>query len=334
MIELHFEHISRLIEEARQKAYQFVNKELIELYWKVGEYISFKVDQEGWGQSTVQQLPDFIKARYPELKGFTRRGLYRMKQFYETYKNVEIVSSLMTQISWTHHINILASTQSIEEKEFYIRLAIKDQLSVRELRRQMDTAYFERAMLADKKLPLSLKGLPREVFGHFKDTYVFEFLNLPDGHSELDLKKALLSNLKKFILEFGKDFTLVGEEYRLQVGMKDYSVDLLFFHRELQCLVPVELKIEEFQPEFLGKLNFYLEALDRDVKKQHEKPSIGVLLCKGKDEEVVEYALNRNLSPAMIADYQTKLIDKEILRKKLHELFEMEEEKARIVQEY
>lgn len=327
MLEKQFEHISLLIEESRRRAFQSVNHELILLYWKIGQYVSQQVAEGEWGDGTVQQLADYLSFKHPSLKGFNRRGLYRMMQFYEAYKNDEIVSSLMTQISWTHHVNILASTKSVEEREFYIRLAIRDRLSVRELRRQMDTAIFERTMLADKKLPPVLLKLPQEVLGQFKDTYVLDFLELPENHSEADLKKGMLKHLKKLILEMGKDFTLVGEEFRLQVGMHDYFVDLVFFHRELRCLVPVELKIEDFKPDHLGRLNFYLEALDRDVKKPHENPSIGILLCKGKDEEVVEYAMSRSMSPALIAEYSTHLIDKGLLRQKVHELFQLEEAK-------
>ncbi|MEJ7737451.1 MAG: PDDEXK nuclease domain-containing protein [Chitinophagaceae bacterium] len=153
----------------------------------------------------------------------------------------------------------------------------------------------------------------------FKDKYIFEFLDLPEPYSESDVQKGLLLRLKQFILELGRDFLFVGEEYRLQVGMHDYYVDLLFFHRELQCLTLFELKIDEFKPEYLGKLNFYLEALDRDLKKPKENPSIGILLCKTKDKEVVEYALSRNMSPAMVAEYETKLIDKGLLQRLLHE---------------
>ena len=161
--------------------------------------------------------------------------------------------------------------------------------------------------------------LPKNLF---KDPYIFEFLDLPDGHSEKDLEKALVINLQKFILEIGKGFTYMGNQYRLQVGNKDYYTDLLFYHCDLQCLVLFELKIQEFEPEFLGKLNFYLEALDRDVKRPFENNSIGILLCKGKDSEVVEYATARNTSPAMIADYETKLIPKNVLANKLHQLIE------------
>ena len=159
--------------------------------------------------------------------------------------------------------------------------------------------------------------------GVFKDPYIFEFLDLPEIHSEKDLEKALTLNLRKFILEIGKGFTYMGTQFRLQVGNKDYYTDLLFYHRDLQCLVLFELKIQEFEPEFLGKLNFYLEALDRDVKRTFENPSIGVLLCKGKDAEVVKYSMARNISPAMISDYETNLIPKKLLASKLTQLIEL-----------
>lgn len=162
-----------------------------------------------------------------------------------------------------------------------------------------------------------------DISSNFKDTYVLDFLNLPHHYSEKDLQKGIMSNLKNFILEFGKNFTFVGEEYRIQVGNNDYYIDLLLFHRGLSCLVAFELKIDDFKPEYLGKIKFYLEALDRNVKKPHENPSVGVILCKSKDEEVVEYALSRNLSKSMIAEYRTKLIEKEVLEHKLHELFRL-----------
>lgn len=325
MLENQFAHISQLIQQARSKAYESVNQQLVQLYWQIGAYLSQKVASEEWGKQTVEALAAYLQKEHPGLKGFGRRSLFRMKQFYESYKDEEKVSTLLTQICWSSHLDIISKTKSIEEKEFYLKLAIKERLSVRELRRHLNTAYFERVMLANQKLSSSMEELPQQVSGHLKDTYVFEFLDLPKIHSESDLKKALLHHLKDFLLELGKDFSYLGEEYRLQVGLHDYAIDLLFYHRELQCLVGIELKIEEFKPEFLGKLNFYLEALDRDVKKTHENPSIGILLCKGKDDEVVEYAMSRNISPAMIADYSTKLVDKEVLRQKLHELFEWQE---------
>ena len=313
-----FNHIVSMIQEARVRAYARVNEELITLYYNVGKFVSEKVERAEWGEGVVDRLAQFITDNHPEIKGFTRRGLYRMKQFYETYKDSEFVSTVLTQIPWSAHLHILTKTRTIEEKKFYLQLTIKEKLSVRELERQLNSAVYERSMLAQKIVSAMPPQLKSESV--FKDTYVFEFLDLPKNYSEKDLRKALVSRLKDFILELGRGFSFLGEEYRVQVGNHDYYLDLLFFHRELRCLVAVELKIEEFQPEFLGKMNFYLEALDRDVKKKHENPSVGILLCKGKDEEVVEFALARNISSTMIADYETKLIDKKLLREKLHEL--------------
>ncbi len=217
---------------------------------------------------------------------------------------------------------IFSKTKSDEEKVFYFNLVIKERLDKRTLERHLDSAYFERTMLANQKLSPLVRVLPQDVTNVFKDTYIFEFVNLPQPFSEKTLKKALIQQLKKFILELGNDFVFMGEEYRLQVGTKDFYVDLLFYHRELCCLVPFELKIEEFKPEFIGKLNFYLEALDRDVRKPHENPSIGVLLCKSKNDEIVEYAMSRNISPTLVADYETKFINKKLLQEKLHDLFD------------
>jgi predicted nuclease of restriction endonuclease-like (RecB) superfamily len=368
-----FSEIVRLIEESKNRAFQKVNEELVLLYFNVGKTVSLRVSERVWGDKTVDELSAYILNRFPGMSGFTRRGLYRMKQFYETYsensdcfrlwleihtKNegsqfvslpatqskhdkfsnkqivsstmtqlqssdiqyIEFVSSLMTQISWTHHLKLLSKTKTSEEKLHYSFLIIKDKLTVRELERQINSAVFERSLMANQ----IVSSLPTQFpAGIFKDPYIFEFLDLPEAHSEKDLEKALTKNLRKFILEIGKGFTYMGNQFRLQVGNKDYYTDLLFYHRDLQCLVLFELKIQEFEPEFLGKLNFYLEALDRDVKRQHEKPSIGVLLCKGKDNEVVEYSMARNISPAMIADYETKLIPKELLTSKLTQLIEL-----------
>ena len=332
-----FEKVLLLIQEARNRAYSKVNAELVLLYFNVGEIVSRKVDDGIWGENTVEELASFISSNLPEMQGFNRRGLYRMKQFYETYSAPQFVTTLLShlqidekgagrfvttvlsQIQWSAHLHILNKTKSAEEKLFYIHLAINEKLSVRELERQLNTGVFERTMLGNQISAVKPANLPNNFF---KDPYIFDFLNLPELHSESDLEKAIIKNLQKFILEVGKGFTYMGNQYRLQVGNKDYYTDLLFYHRDLRCIVLFELKIEDFAPEFLGKLNFYLEALDRDVKRPNENPSIGILLCKGKNAEVVEYAMARNISPAIIADYETRLIDKKLLANKLHQLVE------------
>ena len=245
-----------------------------------------------------------------------------MKQFYETYKDFPKLAPVVREISWTNNLTILSRANTIEEKEFYLRLCIQEKYSKRELERQISSSVFERVILGNVKLSPLVREIHPAITDSFKDSYVFEFLNLGETHDENDLQKGLIKQMKKFILELDKDFLFIGEEYKVQVGNKDFFIDLLFYHRSLQCLVAFELKKGEFEPEHLGKLNFYLEALDRDVKKQNENPSIGILLCKEKDSEVVEYALSRNLSPTLVTEYKTQLPNKKLLQKKLHELFE------------
>lgn len=328
-LEKQFSDVILLIKKARQKALRVVNAELINLYWQIGEYISKRVEAEEWGMSIVQKLAQHIEREDPDLKGFSDKNLWRMKQFYETYKDSSKLSALVREINWTSNLSIINRAKSMEEREFYLRLTIREKYNYRELERQISSGVFERVMLGNQKLSASLRELNPDISNKFKDSYVFEFLNLPEPHTEKDLQKALIAEMKKFILELGKDFLFVGEEYRLQVGNTDFEVDLLFFHRGLQCLIAFELKTEKFKPGHIGQLNFYLEALDRDVKKSNENPSIGVLLCKDKDKEVVEYALSRNLSPALVAEYTTKLPDKKLLQRKLHQLFEENKDKSR-----
>ena len=270
-----------------------------------------------------------MKREYPTMKGFNRAGIYRMKQFYETYKDNKIVAPLVRQISWTNNILILGATKTMEEKEFYIKMCIKNNYSKRELDRQIGSGYYQRYMLSDGKANESLakvEGDEDYPNTRILDTYSLEFLDLPNQYSEKDLKKAIISNMKDFILEIGKDFTYVGEEYRVQVGNEDFYIDLLFYNRALSCLVAFELKIDKFRPEFISKMDFYLEALDRQEKKENENPSVGVILCASKDEQVVEYAISRSMSPTMVSQYTLKLIDKKILEGKLKEINDIVEE--------
>ncbi|MBC3879710.1 DUF1016 domain-containing protein [Undibacterium sp. FT79W] len=316
-----FSEVVHLITAARQHAYQAVNTTLIELYWQVGAYISNKIKAAEWGDGVVDALAKHLALTQPNLKGFTRPNLFRMRQFYETYQGDQIVSALLRQLPWTHNLIILSRSKHPEEREFYLRMAVQEKWSSRELERQFTTALFERVILNPVKVSPAVTLLHPDALSVFKDSYIVDFLNLPEQHSEADLHKGLLTKLKHFLLELGRDFCFVGSEFPVQVGKQDFALDLLFFHRGLNALVAIELKVDKFQPEHLGKLNFYLEALDRDHKKPHENPAIGVLLCASKDDEVVEYALSRSLSPAMIAEYQTQLPDKKLLQAKLHEFY-------------
>lgn len=252
------------IQPTRQRVFAQAHIALIDRYWRMGQTLSHKVAQGGWGKGVLAELARYIAHADPTIKGFSDKNLWRMKQFFETYQGNEEFSPV-----------------------------------ARVLHPDIDQA--------------------------FKDRYVLEFLGLPEPHSESDLQRALVQHMKAFVLELGKDFLFVGEEFRLQVGNQDFFIDLLFFHRGLSALVAFELKVGQFKPEHKGQLNFYLEALDRDVKKPPENPSIGVLLCCDKDDEVVEYALSRNLSPALVAQYQLQLPDKKLIAARLHELLAMRE---------
>ncbi len=289
-----------IIETSRNNALRKVNEELIRMYWLVGEYLSIESMKATFGDKYIDMISKEIQEMFPGIRGFNRRGLYRMKQFYELYRDNAIVSPLLTQLSWSNHLLIMSGCKSDVEREFYMRLCIKENYSKRELERQINSGYYERYMLSKEKLlPEPIKGLKENPF---LDSYIIEFLDLPKNFKESDLRKGLIQNMKEFILEVGKDFTFIDEEYRVQVGGEDFRIDLLFFHRGLQCLVAFELKIGKFKPEYVSKMDFYLEALDRQKKKDNENPSVGMILCASKDDEVVEYAMSRTMSPMLVAE--------------------------------
>lgn len=318
-----FDEVIALIHGARQRAVQAVNTHLIELYWQVGGYISRKIEKAEWGDAVVSQLAEHLARTQPGLRGFTRSNLFRMRQFFEVYRDNEKVAPLVRQLSWSHNLIIFSQSKRAEEREFYLRMAVHEKWSKRDLERQFKAALFERSVTQPAKASALLKQTQPSALEIFRDAYMVEFLDLPAAHAEADLHRGLLDRLREFLIELGRDFCFVGSEYPLQVGGRDFALDLLFFHRELNCLVAIELKVGRFEPEYLGKLNFYLEALDQTERKPHESPAIGVLLCASKDDEVVEYALNRSLSPALIAEYQTRLPDKQMLQAKLHEFYAM-----------
>ena len=283
---------------------------MILLYLEVGKFLYELKENSNYGDKITTKASDFM-------------NIERMIQFYSTYKDDEIAKPLVTQLSWTRNLLILSGAKSKEERYFYLKLSIKNNYSKRELDRQISSAYYEIYMLSDgKQLPTVNKTVDEDDYPNTRilDTYSLEFLDLPNEFSENDLKNAIIKNLKDFILEVGKDFTFIGDEYRVQVGNHDFFIDLLFYNRELSCLVAFELKLGEFKAEYLGKMNLYLEALGRDVKKEQENPSVGVILCSSKDEDVVEYSVSKNMSQTMISKYKLKLIDKKLLETKLKEM--------------
>lgn len=323
-----FDVVIGLIKQSHARAVQAVNTTLIELYWSIGEYITKKIAKDGWGKGTVEALAKHIRRSQPNIRGFSTQNLWRMRQFYETYRDQPKLSPLVRELSWTHNLAIMSRCRRDDEREFYLRMASREKWSKRQLERQLDGALFERVALSPPNLSPAVTEIHPEAESLFKDSYLIDFLHLSESYSEADLERALIERLKDFLIELGRDFCFVGSQFAVQVGGRDFAIDLLFFHRGLNCLVAIELKIEEFQPEHLGKLEFYLEALDRDVKKDHEQPSIGVLLCATKDQEVVEFALSRAVSPALVAEYQTRLPDKKLLQAKLHEFYELAESQA------
>lgn len=326
IIDIEFSKMITMIENRKYNAYRKVNEEMILLYLEIGKFLYELIEKSNYGDKIITKVANFMKNNYPTIKGFTKRNIERMVQFYRVYKDDKIATPLVTQLSWSNNLLILSGSNSIEERHFYLQLSIREKYSKRELDRQISSSYYERYMLSSGNLlPSNKKTVDEMDYPNTKilDTYSLEFLDLPNTYSEKDLKNAIIRNMKDFILEVGKDFTFIGNEYRIQVGNHDFFIDLLFYNRELFCLVAIELKLGEFKAEYLGKMNLYLEALDRDIKKVGENPSVGIILCSSKDEEVVEYSLSKNLSQTLIAEYKLKLIDKKLLQEKLKDMKEL-----------
>lgn len=322
LVNADFDAVVNLIDAARSKALISANTILIELYWEIGRYISQKINNDGWGQGTVQHLAEHVLMKRGTAKGFSAQNLWRMRQIYDAYSASRKLAPLVREISWSNNLLILSRCKTEQAKAFYLETTMREKWGKRELERQIDGLLFERTLVAKPKLSPLVRELHRDADSQFKSSYLVEFLDLPPLYSEADLEGGLIQHMTKFLVELGRDFCFVGRQYPVQVGNQDFAIDLLFFNRALGALVAFELKTERFKPEFLGKLEFYLEALDRDVRKPHEQPSIGVLLCATSDSQVVEYSLSRSMSPAMVAAYETKMPDKSLLKAKLHEFYE------------
>ena len=336
------EKIVCLIEKGKKQAFSAINKALISTYWNLGKELNLTAS---YGKSVVERLSEDLRLKYPGVKGYSVRNLWNMKRFYDAYsQKLQAVSGkskklqpaagiskgklqalpaeLCFQVSWTNHVLILDKTSSDEEKEFYLKMCIKERWSSRELERQLDSSLFERYMLADKPEKVTAlipKHETKDLSKHFKDEYVLEFLNLRKEYSEQELEKAILDNLRDFFLEFGRSFAFAGSQYIIDIGGKENKIDLLFYHRELKCLVAVELKIGEFKASYVGQMQKYLAALDKKVRLHDEKESIGLILCKSKNHEEVRFALAKTLSPVKVAVYKTKLPDKKLILKRLEQ---------------
>lgn len=352
------------IEQSKLRAFSAVNKALLNAYWNIGKELS---ENASYGKSVVEQLSRDLRLKYPKSKGYSIANLWNMKRFYGTYnqklqpvagefkcKKLQtlpagfgklqtvsgesgklqlLTAELLFSISWSNHIAILDSAKSIEERVFYIKMCIKERWSYRELRRQLDSSLFERYMLADnpeKVTALIPKHETKDLFNHFKDEYVLEFLDLRKEYSEKELEQAILDNLRNFFLEFGKSFTFMGSEYSLCIGGRENRIDLLFFHRELKCMVAIDLKISEFKSAYVGQMQKYLAALDEKIRLPDEKETIGLILCKSQNHEEVRFALAKTLSPVKVATYRTKLPDKKLIIKRLGQ-FKMKDMKKKSV---
>ncbi len=365
-IETHFEQVHSIIHLHRSRALQVVNNESLLICWNVGQYVSEKLKTSDWGSKVVTQLSEYLRTKDPSLKGYSRRNIYNMVSFFESYscpQFMQLLSSIKTDnkfvqnetaqlytygnqaneivqtnsaqfiamqeipkillfANWSMHVEIMNKCKLPEEKIFYMLYAQRENLNYRELQRAIKTNAYAHILRADNNQSKGMQTAYPKTNYLFKDVAYLDFLGLPQKHSEKRLQNSILENMKDFILELGKDFLFIGQEYPIKVGDKNFKIDLLFFHRALQCLVAIELKAGDFEPAFMGQLEFYLEALDKDVKRSNENPSIGILLCKETNREIVKYALNRSLSPTMIAKYERELIPKEVLQKSLNEFFD------------
>ncbi len=294
------------IRQAQYKAYRAVNTELITLYWEIGESIVDKQEKLGWGQKIIQKLSEDLQKEFPKNSGFSERNLKYMRQFYLEYKDNPKMQPLVAQIPWSHNLIILDKTKNDYEKEYYCRMVLKYGWSKRILGHQIETKSFER-FLADTKSHNFDKTLPVEMQERvepvIKDNYMLDFLEISASIKERALESKLLENIRSFLLELGTGFSFIGHQYKVVLGENEYFIDLLFYHRYLKCLIAIDLKIGKFIPEYAGKMNFYLNLLDDKVKLQDENPSIGLILCKEKDNIIVEYALRNITKPMGVAKY-------------------------------
>lgn len=304
------------IQAAQYAALRAVNKELVGLYWDIGQLIVARQQTEGWGKAVVQQLAADLQASFPGTGGFSASNLWRMKGFFETYSEsgATKLAPLVREIGWSHNVIILERCKDAQQREFYLRMTRKFGWSKNVLSHQIDNQSYEKSLLGqtnfDKALTPALRAQAKLAV---KDEYAFDFLELGDQHSERELERALITRIEDFLRAMGGMFAFLGSQYRLEVDGDEYFIDLLLFHRRLRSLVAIELKIGKFEPEFIGKMQFYLAALDAQVRQDDENPSIGIILCKEKKRTIVEYALRDAGKPIGVATYAiTKSLPKEL----------------------
>ncbi len=297
--------VKQRIRSAQYDALKSVNRELIALYWEIGQMIVTRQQTTGWGRSVVEQLSKDLRAEFPGISGFSARNIWRMRDFYLNYRTNEKLPPLVAEIGWTHNCVILEKCKDDLEREFYLRMTRKFGWTKNVLIHQIDNKTYGKTLTSQTNFD---GALPEEIRNQaklaVKDEYTFDFLELADEHSERQLEQAILSKVEPFLREMGGMFTFVGSQYRLEISGEEYFIDLLLYHRTLKCLIAVELKIGKFLPEYVGKMQFYLAALDARVRLPDENSAIGIILCKSKDRTIVEYALRESNKPIGVATYQ------------------------------
>jgi predicted nuclease of restriction endonuclease-like (RecB) superfamily len=297
--------IKQRIRSAQYAALKAVNQELIALYWDIGQLIVDRQQAAGWGKSVVEQLAKDIQVEFPGISGFSVRNLWNMRNFHLTYSQNEKLQPLVAEIGWTHNLAILEKCKDDLEREFYIRMTQQFGWTKNVLIHQIDNQTYEKTLLNQTNFDSTLTTeIIQQAKLAIKDEYTFDFLELGDAHSERQLEQAILSRVEPFLHEMGGMFTFVGSQYRLTIAGQEYFLDLLLYHRHLKCLIAVELKVGEFLPEYVGKMQFYLAVLDDTVRLPDENPAIGIILCKTKDRTIVEYALRESNKPIGVTTYQ------------------------------
>jgi predicted nuclease of restriction endonuclease-like (RecB) superfamily len=293
------------IRAAQYEAIKAVNKQLIALYWDLGRMIVERQQGAAWGKSVVEQLSRDLRQEFPEHRGFSSQNLWYIRQFYLEYQSNEKLQSLIGEIGWTHNTIIFSKCKDGLEREFYIRMTRKFGWTTRVLIHRIENKDYERTLLDQTNFDQTVTEEHRhQAKLAVKDEYLFDFLELGDQYSERQLEQALIAKVEHFLREMGGMFTFAGSQFRLQVSDKEYFIDLLLFHRALRCLVAIDLKIGEFIPEHVGKMQFYLAVLNDKVRLPDENPSIGIILCKDKDKTIVEYALQQSVAPLGVARYE------------------------------
>lgn len=292
------------IRSAQLVALRSVNLEQISLYADIGQMIVERQQGDTWGKGVVGNLAEDLRKEFPGVNGFSAANLWRMKNFYEAYGEDAKLAQLVREIGWSHNISILEKCKGKQEREFYIRSCRKFGWTRSVLIHQIESQIFEKTMSSQTNFVAALEALP-SVHAQLavKDEYTFAFLDLEQAHSERELERAITERVGTFLQEMGNMFTFVGSQYRVQVGERDFFIDLLLYHRQLRALVALELKVGEFEPEYIGKMQFYLSILDETVRLPEEQPSIGIILCKSKDRLVVEYALRDASLPIGVSSY-------------------------------